>query len=77
MSAQTVLHCNQGFSPNQLVFGSNTNLPSVLTARPPALRKATPSQFIADHLNTLHAAQKLLIQCESSQKLKTVLNHQT
>ena len=77
MSAQNVLHGNQGISPNQLVFGSNTSLPSVLTARPLALGKATPSQFIADHLNALHAARKLRVQCKSSQKIKAVLNHQT
>ena len=66
MSAQNVLHGNQGISPIQLVFGSNTSLPSVLTARPLALGKATPNQFIADHLNALHAARKLLVQCKSS-----------
>ena len=77
ISAQNALQSNAGFTSNQLVIGSNTKLPSVLTARAAALWKVTPSQLIADHLNTLHAARKLLIQCESSQKIKIVLNHHT
>ena len=66
ISAQKALQSNQGFSPNQLVFGSNTNLlPSVLTTRSPVLQRVTPSQLISNNLNALHTARKLLIQCES------------
>ena len=43
ISAKNALSNNKGFSPNQLVFGRNPNLPSVLTAKPPALRTTTPS----------------------------------
>ena len=76
-SAKNALHNNDGFSPNQLVFGRNPNLPSVLSAKPPALRDITPSKLIAEHLNTLHAARKAFVECESSKKIKTALKHQT
>lgn len=75
--AKNALHNNRGFSPNQLVFGRNPNLPSVLTAKPPALRTVTPSQLIANHLNALHAARKAFIESESSRRIKTALSHQT
>ena len=34
VSAKNSLHSNLGYSPNQLVFGRNPHLPSVLTAKP-------------------------------------------
>ena len=77
VSAKNALHNNRGFSPNQLVFGRNPNLPSVLTAKPPALRTVTPSHLIAEHLNALHAARQAFIKCEASKKIKTALQHQT
>ena len=77
VSAKNSLHNNLGFSPNQLVFGRNPNLLSVLTAKPPALRTVTPSELIAEHLNTLHAARRAFIQSESPNKLKTALQRQT
>ncbi|XP_057312342.1 uncharacterized protein LOC130653859 [Hydractinia symbiolongicarpus] len=70
--AKNALHNNRGFSLNQLVFGRNPNLPSVLTAKPsvltakpPVLRTVTPSQLIANHLNALHVARKAFIESES------------
>ena len=77
VSAKNSLHNNGGFSPNQLVFGRNPNLPSVLTAKPPGLRFVTPSQVIAEHLNALHAARKAFTESESSRKIKTALQRQT
>ena len=77
VSAKNSLHNNLSYSPNQLVFGRNPNLPSVLTAKPPALRTVTPSELIAEHLNALHAARRAFIQSESSNKLKTALQRQT
>ena len=71
------LHNNLGYSLNQPVFGPNPNLPSVLTAEPPALHTTTTSQLIADHLNALHVVQQAFIQSEASKKLKTALQLQT
>ena len=75
ISAKNALQNNRGYSPNQLVFGRNPNLPSVLTAKPPALRTYTPSKLITEHLNALHLARKSFIESESSKKIKLSLIH--
>ena len=77
VAATNSLCNNGGFSPNQLVFGANPNLPSVLTAKPPALRSTTSNQLIADHLNALHAARRAFVQSESSKKIKIAPKRQT
>ena len=77
ISAKNALHNHLGFSPNQLVFGYNPNLPSNLINNLPALRDVTPSKLIADHLNSLHAARRAFTQSESSKKIKKALRHQT
>ena len=38
VAAKNALHNEDGFSANQLVFGFNVNLPSVITSSPPALK---------------------------------------
>ena len=76
VSAKNSLHNNLGYSPNQLVFGRNQNLPSVLTAKPYTLHTVTPSELIAEHLNAIHAARRAFIQSESSYKLKIALQRQ-
>ena len=73
ISAKNALHNNLGYSSNQLVFGRNPNLSSVLTAEPPALCTTTISQLIAGHLSALHVARQAFIQSEASKKLKTAL----
>ena len=74
ISAKNAFHNNLCYSPNQLVFGRNPNLPSVLTARPPALHTTTTNQLIADHLNALHVARQAFIQSEALNKLKLLNN---
>ena len=55
-----------GFSPYQLVLGQNANLPSVLTDDLPALEGKSDQDFVAVHLNPLHAAVKKSGQCRTS-----------
>ena len=55
-----------GYSPNQLVFGCNTNLPSVITDLPPALNETTSSEIIRRNLEALHSARENCIKAESS-----------
>ena len=75
LNAKNSLHNSSGFSPNQLVFGRNPNLPSILNNKLPALRNI--SAVIADHLNALHNSRKAFIESESSSKLKRALNRKT
>ena len=49
VSAKNSLSNVFAYSPNQLLFGKNPNLPSVLTDEPPALENVTSSQVAADH----------------------------
>lgn len=46
LMAKNSLHNVHGFSPYQLVYGRNPNLPSVLTNRPPALEGTTMSALV-------------------------------
>ena len=73
--AKNCLHNCGGFSPNQLVFGNNPSLPSVLRNKLPALENISCSQMIADNLNALHSARKAFIQAESSEKIQRALRH--
>ena len=76
LSAKNSLQSFYGFSPNQLVFGRNPNLPSVLVDDPPALEGTSCSQMIADNLNALHRAREAFIQQEASEKIRQALRHQ-
>ena len=67
--AKNTLHSVHGFSPNQLVFGRNPNLPSFLIDKLPALEGVSTREVIASNLNAMHAARKQFKMCESSEKL--------
>ena len=73
ISAKSSPANNLVYSPNQSVFGQNPNLPLVPIAKPPALFTTTTSQFIVDHLNSLHLAHKTFKQSDALKKLKTAL----
>lgn len=76
VSAKNALQNNNGFSPNQLVFGQNFNLPSVLKDELPALESETESVTVMKNLVALHAARKNFIAAESSERIKRALTHQ-
>ena len=76
VSAKNTLHNVNGFSPNQLVFGFNPNMPSMLINSPPALEGISTSEVVANNLNALHAARRAFIQSESSERLQRALRHQ-
>ena len=76
VSAKNTLHTSHGYSPNQLVFGRNPNLPAVLNDKPPALEGVTASELVAENLNAMHAARKSYIANESSEKLRRAIRHQ-
>ena len=76
VSAKNSLHSVNGYSPNQLVFGRNPNLPAILIDQLPALEGITTSEIVADNLNAKHSARKAFVECESSEKLRRALRHQ-
>ncbi len=76
LNAKNSMQMVHGWSPYQLVFGSNPNLPSVLIDNPPALTGSTISEMFASHLSALHASRKAFIQSESSERIRRALRHQ-
>ena len=73
VSAKNALCTSYGFSPNQLVFGKNLNLPSNLINLPPAMEDVSETDIIVKHLNAWHAAIKAFIVAESNEKLRRSL----
>ena len=71
--AKNSLHTHHGFSSHQLVFGTNPNLPNLLTANPPALEGETMSKIFAEHLNTLHSAREAFIKSEADERIRRAL----
>ena len=73
--AKNSIHNHHGFSSHQLVFGTNPNLPNILTATPPSLEGKTMSQIFANHLNVLHSAREEFIKSEADERLRRALRH--
>lgn len=76
ISAKNSLANYNGYSPNQLLFGKNPNIPCILTNKPPAMESKTTSQVVAKNLNAMHAARRAYIENESSEKIRRALRHQ-
>ena len=64
-----------GFSPHQLVFGKNINLPLAMNDQLSAGYFTNP--LIIEHLKALHSARESFIKAESSAKLRNALRKQT
>ena len=75
INAKNSLQNVYGFTPAQLVFGRNPNLPSVLTDKLPALEGKTTSETVANHLIAKHQARKAFIESEASEKVRRALRH--
>ena len=72
VNAKNALMNVAGFSPFQLVLGTNPRLPSILTDDVPALTKTSTSIAIRDNLNALHAARTSFIACENDKKSQEI-----
>ena len=63
-----------GFSPHQLVYGKNPEVPGILEYKNlPALNEDTCSKLLADHLNALSAARLSFIKAENSERLRRIM----
>lgn len=75
--AKNSLQILHGWSPYQLVFGSNPNLPSVLIDLPPAFIEGTTiSEVFGKHLNALHLGRRAFIKAEASDRIRRALKSQ-
>ena len=66
-----------GFSPNQLVFGKNPNLPNILNNRLPANNSSSTSKVLEQHLVASHKAREEFVRAESCEKIKRALSKKT
>lgn len=62
-----------GFSSHQLVFGTNPNLPNIMTEKLPAPEGTSTCEIFAKHLNALHSARKAYIQTEAKERIRRAL----
>jgi hypothetical protein len=71
--AHNTLRSNKGFSPCQMVFNQNPNLPTVLTSGPPGLEEVKLTAKVAKNLATMQAAKEAFIQCEADRTIAETL----
>ena len=76
LMAKNTMQNVHGFSPYQLVFGRNPNLPSVLVDKPPALEGTTISAWVGQHITALHTARKAFTEAECSERIRRALRKQ-
>lgn len=76
LMAKNCMQSVHGYSPHQLVFGQNPNLPSVLIDRAPALEGTTKSEWVAKHISALHTARKAFTEAECSERIRRALKKQ-
>lgn len=75
--AKNSLQTQYGFSPYQLVFGRNPNLPNLMNDKLPALNNTITNDVLLRHLSALHAARQEFIKSEACEKLRRALRHKT
>lgn len=73
LNAKNCLENCYGFSPYQLVFATNPQLPSVTQCGPPGLEHSTKSQEFARNMNAMHNARQAFIKAQSDDTLKKAL----
>ena len=74
VAARNSLHNNHGFSPNQLVFSFNTNIPNIINDKPPALENITSSQVVANNLEALRKSREEFIKADASERIRRALS---
>ena len=77
VNARNCLMNNGGFSPNQLVFGRNPNLPNLIgenSSNPASRDNITDQNIIKDNLNAMSQAREAFIKNESCNKIRIALN---
>ena len=75
VQAKNTLANVHGFSPAQLTFGFNPQLPSVLEDKPPALSEKDLEGMLSEQLLAMRKARESYIQAESAEKIRRALRH--
>ena len=77
ISAKNSLANVHGFSPNQLFFGQNPRLPTVMENNPPGNNTNCVSKVLEKHLHALHSARAEFVKAEACEKIKRALSKKT
>ena len=78
VSVKNLLYSLNGYIPNQIVLGRNLNMASVLKDKLPALQpEEVSSVTVENNLKAMHKALKAFVKCESSDRIKRAINHDT
>ena len=72
-AAKNSLTTVYGFSPYQLVFGRQPNLPNIIDEPPNALEEKSRSQSLEENLEAMHACRAAFIKSMNCAKLKQAL----
>ena len=75
INAKNSLANVHGFSPFQLVFRQNPNLPSTFSDKPPAYTPADTSNILVNNLSALHKARQAFIASENAEKIRRALSN--
>jgi hypothetical protein len=75
--ATNALHNVRGYSPYQLVFGKNPNLPGVSVDKLPAREGTIMDSILGKHISALHAAKTVFTQSECPERIRRTLRQQT
>ena len=75
LNAKNSLQNVAGFSPFQLVLGSNPSLPSTMSDNTPALTMKSPSKVLKENLDAIHKARNAFIACENDERIRRALTH--
>ena len=70
---KNTMYDHHGFTPIQLVYGTNPTLPNVLTEGLPAMEGKNYSEVLAMHINSLQAARQVFTSSEASEKVRLAL----
>ncbi|XP_063683937.1 uncharacterized protein LOC134818355 [Bolinopsis microptera] len=75
VSAKNSLSNTYGFSPHQLVFGTNPRVPGIMEENmtPGTLNHEGVLKIVSDHLNALSLARLKFVELEANDKLKRAL----
>ena len=77
VSAKNSLINHNGFSPNQIMFGRQPNLPSIANDKLPALEGTTVSEKVSNNISALYAARRAFAIADSSERIRKALRHKT
>ena len=76
MAKNTLVNVH-GFSPYQLLYGRNPNLPNIINDKLPALEGSTTSQVVAHNIKALYSARKAFTEAECSERIRRAIRKQT